>query len=111
MSKVTLNDYLQASQIAHRWQECRDSVWKIFTLFNKKTGDQEYYERMKELQLVIKGYAAANSKNNTEAVIEICKDEKLDMRIVMQFLAAAYDLSVGNDHTIKKQQDDNKKAG
>ncbi len=109
--EVKLSDYLQLSQIAHRWQECRDSVWRLFTISGetRKIGEEEYYLRMKELQLIIKAYARDKKIGNNEAAIEMGTKEE-DVRWVIQILAAAYDLSVGNDHTIEKNKDDNKEA-
>jgi hypothetical protein len=94
-------DLLANIQLALQWKKARDSVYKLYTLLNKETGDAEYKERMKELQEIIKAYAVSKKMDNTVAFIELAA-EVGDARFAIQILAAGYELSLNNDYTITK---------
>ena len=82
--------------ISYKWKSYRDSV-KRFFLIDKEKGEQNYIERMKYLQSIIKEYAKKNNTENINAVIDI--SDKLDGMMALQTLAAGYELCSGNDLT------------
>ena len=93
-------DYLAAAQVAIKWKECRDSVYKLKTIFDKENGPAKYKEDMAFLQNVIKALAAKENKSIIVTTIDMCKGK--DDTSVIYLLAAAYELTNNNDFTIKK---------
>ena len=86
-------------EIAFKWKSHHESI-KRFYLIDKQNGENKYKERMALLQ----GYLnCMMNKKNIElipALIEFCKDDELDGMLQLQFICAAYELSINNDYTI-----------
>lgn len=91
--KITDNNIYK---IALKWESYRDSV-KRFYMIDKEKGEDEYKERMTLLQTIIKKYAQKHCINNLEAIIEIGNKE--ESMLALQFLAAGFELTNGNDFT------------
>lgn len=96
-------DALDKLGLSLKWKRCRDSVRRLCLASDKKNGLIEYKKKMKSLQTVIKGVAEKHELEFIEATTIICDIEK-DEILVMNFLAAGYELVSGNDFTEKQKK-------
>ena len=95
-SKMAYDGMLTAGRIALKWKSHRDSV-KRFYMIDKKKGEAEYKKRMTLLQTIIKKYAEKHDIEQLQAIIDIGNKE--EGMLALQFLAAGFELTSGNDFT------------
>lgn len=95
-SKMDYDGMLTAVRNALKWESYRDSV-KRFYMIDKEKGEYEYKERMIILQTIIKNYAEKHGIEQLQAIIDIGNKE--EGMLALQFLAAGFELTSGNDFT------------
>lgn len=95
-SKMAYDGMLTAGRIAIKWESYRDSV-KRFYMIDKEKGENEYKDRMILLQTIIKKYAEKHGIEQLQAIIDIGNKE--EGMLALQFLAAGFELTSGNDFT------------
>lgn len=97
-------DQLESLGVSLKWKRCRDSVRALCLATDKANGLLEYKKKMKLLQTVIKGVAKKHDLEFIEATTIICDIEE-DKVLIMNFLAAGYELVSGYDFTNKNTTD------
>lgn len=89
-----MTDIFKAYDIAKKWEKCRDTVYRFYTLLDKDSGEEKYKERMKLLQAYIKACMVAERLDTIPAITHLGNMVN-DGMLAAQIIAAGYDLMNG----------------